>query len=134
MLWVVGSLIVAFPAEALDLNLSGIMTIFITAPRHPTSVLILWALDVLIALCCLRDARLRAGIARWLGLVIVSLFVFICAALFVPMNSPHLTNEHPLWIATIALFFIWVARGLSYTVPERAIPVRTLRAGTPTNS
>jgi hypothetical protein len=134
LLWLVGSLIVAFPIQALSMDIAGIMKAFMTGQQHPVSVLILWMLDMVIALACLQDSKIRAGMSRWLGTLLTALLAYLTLAVFVPAANPAFTAGHPVAMATGALFCMLIARALSYSAPENARRVKTLPDGTGTNA
>jgi hypothetical protein len=123
LLWLIGSLIVAFPVLALSMDVQGIMTAFIGGQQHPVSVLLLWLLDMVIALVCLQDRKIRAGMSRWLGTLIVALLAYLSLAIFVPVASPQFAQRHAIAMAVAALLCLLVARALTYSAPENATEI-----------
>jgi hypothetical protein len=125
MLWVGGSLVVAFPSDAFSLNLAAMITTFAVAPKHPLSVIVLLFIDLVIVVGCIRDRRVRAGISHWLGVIVVCLLVFIIAAFWGPIMAPN-APTHAALTGSLAVLALVVARGLTYAAPEQATPVRAL--------
>ena len=131
MLWIGGSLVVAFPSDAFSLNLSTMITTFAVAPKHPLSLIVLLFTDLVIVVGCIRDKRVRAGIAHWLGVIFVCLLVFFVAAFWGPIMDPDAAPTHAALTGSLALLALAVARALTYAAPEKASPVAALIVESP---
>ena len=120
LLWVTGSLIVAFPTEAFTLKLSRMITTFATNAKHPFSLIVLIFIDLVIVVVCIRDQRVRAGITHWLGAILVCFLIFFVSAMC------GQEKNYGLFTGSLALLALAVARGFTYAAPQQATPVSDL--------
>ncbi|MCB1497951.1 MAG: hypothetical protein KDJ86_19360 [Bauldia sp.] len=126
LLWVTGSLIVAFPTEAFTLKLSRMITTFATNAKHPFSLIVLIFIDLVIVVVCIRDQRVRAGITHWLGAILVCFLIFFVSAMWGPIMAPGQEKNYGLFTGSLALLALAVARGFTYAAPQQATPVSDL--------
>ena len=117
LIWVAGSLFVAFPDTALALNYEHMISTFIVNPSHSISVLLLWFIDVGITVALLRDGRIRDGVKRRLGSSIASLFGFVVLAWAVPLQAPNFMANHSFGMGVAALGCLLVFRWITYAAP-----------------
>ncbi|WP_315767067.1 MULTISPECIES: hypothetical protein [unclassified Bradyrhizobium] len=121
---------IAFPENATHLDFPVLSSQFLDSPWHPVSVLVLFAIDVGIAIALLKDFRMRDGLSAGsrLGFVFLFLLLFLLISIGLPSFNKDFVHLHPLMIAGAALFSIGFLRGLSYAPPQRARRLRRVSA------
>jgi hypothetical protein len=124
-LWMSGSMVVAFPEDALSLHYAPISEQFLQTPWHPASLLALLLIDIGIAIGLLKDFRVRDGLSAGnrLAVVVFALLIFLILAIIVPIFNEPLIEVHPLIVVGLALGCLALLRAMSYAPPQRARPV-----------
>lgn len=126
-------MVVAFPEYAFGFKYDPMFTEFMSAVRHPASILVLLLTDIGIAVGILKDFRVRDGLSdgNRLGFVILLLLIFLLAAIFLPTFNEPFVKVHALIVGGSALVSLGVMRALSYSPPQRARRLRPPAAQIP---
>jgi hypothetical protein len=123
-LWIVGAMIVAFPTELLNWHYSDILGEFFKYAYHPASVLILWIVDIIIAVGVLNNSEVRDAITTGprFAICFASIGIFLMVGIMLPAFAAGTITTHPVIVAGVALLSISIPRGLSYVAPTRSRP------------
>jgi len=121
LMWLTGAMIVALPTTLFNWDIPGSISEFFHKPIHPATVLLLWIIDVVIAVGVLRDSKVLKSLltGRRAAMCFAGIGAFIFTGILVPGYSASGPAQHPYVMVTIALIGILVPRALSYTPAVR---------------
>ena len=129
--WLGASAAVAFPNRVFHLDFNGLFKDFFSSKAHPTTVIILLAVDIIIAALFLKEARIaNAFTGTGIAIAAVALIFFAVISMLLPEFNREAIAAHTELLGVSAYLLVGIPRAMSYGAPKIAKPVTSLVRGT----